>query len=89
VIVRVTGTVVLDEVNVTVLGLKLQLVFGGREEHVDGKSAAEPTRPFCATKVSVVDADCPGLAMLRVDGEAVIAKVPPISIGVATEVEPA
>jgi len=42
VIVRVTGTVVVDEVNVTVEGLKLQLLSDRRLEHIDGKSMAEP-----------------------------------------------
>jgi hypothetical protein len=46
VIVRVTGTVVVDAVKVTVEGLKLQLLFGGKFEHTDGERVAVPVRPF-------------------------------------------
>jgi hypothetical protein len=44
--VRVTGTVVFDEVKLTLVGLKLQLLCGGRDEHIDGDKVAEPVNPF-------------------------------------------
>ncbi len=62
--VRVTGTLVVEEANVTVAGLKLQLLLGGKFEHIVGERVAEPVKPFCAANVSVVDPDCPGLATL-------------------------
>ena len=88
VIIRFTGTVVVEEVNVTVAGLKAQLPFGGKFEHIEDKSETEPEKPFCALKVRVVDPDCPGLATLIVVGFAVIVKVPPTSMEVASEVDP-
>jgi hypothetical protein len=75
VIVRVTGTVVVEDVKVTLAGLKLQLLFTGRFEHIDGESVAEPVKPFCAANVRVVDPDCPGLATLILVGFAVIVNV--------------
>jgi len=75
VIVRVTGTVVVEDVKVTLPGLKLQLLFAGRFEHIDGESVAEPVNPFCAANVRVVDPDCPGLATLIAIGFAVIVNV--------------
>jgi len=75
VIVRVTGTVVVEDVKVTLPGLKLQLLLDGKFEHIDGESVAEPVNPFCAANVRVVDPDCPGLATLIVVGFAVIVNV--------------
>jgi len=44
-IVRVIGTVV-DEVNATVVGLKLQLLSVGKFEHIADERVAEPVKPF-------------------------------------------
>ena len=44
--VRVTGTLVVEEANVTVAGLKLQLLLGGKFEHIVGERVAEPVKPF-------------------------------------------
>ncbi len=74
-IVKVTGTVVVEDVRVTLAGLKLQLLFGGKFEHIDAESVAEPVKPFCATNVRVVDPDRPGLATLIAIGFAVIVNV--------------
>jgi hypothetical protein len=56
-IVRVTGTVVVEDVKLTLAGLKVQLLFDGRFEHIDGVSVVEPVKPACAVKVRVVDPD--------------------------------
>ena len=87
-IVSVTGTVVVAEVKVTVAGLKLQLLFGGKLEHIVGESVAEPANPFCGANVILVDPDCPALAMLIDVGLAVIVKVCPTSITVTCDVDP-
>jgi hypothetical protein len=42
VIVRVTGTLVVEAVSVTVLGLKLQVLFGGSPAHMDGDRVPDP-----------------------------------------------
>ena len=72
--VIVTGVVV-EEVKLTVAGLKLQLLSGGKFKHMDGESVAEPVRPFCSVNVSTVDPDWPGLATFSVIGLAVIVNV--------------
>lgn len=72
--VRVTGTVVVDEFRVTVAGLKLQLLSGGKFEHIDGESVAEPVNPPCPLNVSIVEPDCPGVDTVIVDGFAVSVK---------------
>jgi hypothetical protein len=64
--------VVVEDVKVTLAGLKLHLLSEGKFEHIDGKSVAEPVKPFCAVNVRVVDPDCPGLATLIVNGLAVM-----------------
>lgn len=87
-IVKVTGTVVVDEVNVTVEGLKLQMLFGGKLEHIDDVSVPVPVKPFCAENVSTVDPDCPGLAMLIVAGFAVTPYDPPTSIAMTGDMDP-
>src|ERR1700722_6367747 len=46
VIVRVTGTVVVDDVKVTVEGLKLQVLYGGKFEHIEGERVPVPVKPF-------------------------------------------
>jgi len=91
VIVRATGTVVVEDVKLTLAGLKLQAVFGGKLEHIDGESVAEPVKVFCAANVSVVDPDCPGLVTLTVIGLAVMVNVGAeamMSIELADEVDP-
>jgi hypothetical protein len=93
VMVSVTGTVVCEAVNATVAGLKLQLLCGGRLEHVEEESVAEPMNPLCALKVNTVDPDCPGLATLITVGLAPIVnggglKVAIVSTSVPAEVEP-
>jgi hypothetical protein len=86
--VRVTVAVVVDEVNVRVEGLKLQLLCGGRYRHSEGESVAEPAKPFCATNVSTVDPDCPGLAIAISVGLAVIEKASPTPINMGGAVDP-
>jgi hypothetical protein len=86
--VRVTGTVVVEEVNATALGLKLQELWGGKPEQVDDDNVAEPVNPFCAANVSTVLPDPPGLAILICVGLAVIVKFSPTAIKVAVEVDP-
>jgi hypothetical protein len=71
-IVRVTGTVVVEDVRLTIEGLKLQVLPNGKLEHIDGDSAAEPVKPFCPANVSVVDPDCPGPPTLTTIGLALI-----------------
>jgi len=88
VIVRVTGIVVVDELKVTVEGLKLQVLCGGKFEHIDGERVPVPVRPFWAENVRVVVPDFPGLAMLIVVGLTVTLYVPPTSIKVAVDVDP-
>jgi len=44
-IVRVTGTVVVDDVNVTIAGLKVQMLSGGKLEHVEEERVVEPDSP--------------------------------------------
>src|SRR5215470_9902111 len=73
--VRVTSTVVVEDVKLTVEGLKLQLLCGGRLEHIEGDRAAEPVNPLWAVNVSVVDPDCPGLPTLSAIGLALIVNV--------------
>lgn len=85
--VRVTGTLV-EDVNATVAGLKLQLLFGGKFEHIVGVRVADPVKPFCAANVRVVDPDCPGLETLIAVGFTDIANVSPTSTIVADDVEP-
>jgi hypothetical protein len=75
VIVRVTAVLVMEDVKVTLAGLKLQLLFDGKFEHIDGESVAEPVKPFCAMNVRIVDPDCPGLAILTAVGLALIVNV--------------
>jgi ribosomal protein L24 len=86
--VRVTGTVVVEGVNVTVVGLKAQLLSGGRFEHMDGERVVEPVKPLDAVNVSVVDPDCPGFATVIVVGLAVIANAAPMISSVTGEVDP-
>lgn len=74
VIVNVTGTLVTLEVKVTLAGLKLQVLFGGRFEHIAGESVVDPVSPFCDVKVKVVEPDCPGLAIAMTCGFAAIEK---------------
>lgn len=74
-IVNVTGTVVVDELNATVDGLKLQVLCGGRFVHMDGMSVADPVMPFCAVNVSVVEPDCPGLVTVIAGELSVIVNV--------------
>jgi hypothetical protein len=88
VIVSVTGAVDAEGVNVTVAGLKMQMLFGGRFEHIDGERVTEPVKPFFAANVSVVDPDCPGLAMLIAVGLAAIANVPPTSREMMGDTDP-
>ena len=71
VIVRVTGTLVVLPVNVTVLWLKLHVDPVGRLEQIDGDSVPEPVNPFSAVNVRVVEPDCPGFAIVIVAGLAV------------------
>lgn len=85
--VSMTGTDVVDPVSVTVDGLKEQAVCDGRFEHEAAERVPDPLSPFCAVKLSVVDPDCPGLAILIVDGFAEIENVPPTSISVDGEVD--
>jgi hypothetical protein len=75
VIVSVTGTLVMDEVKLTVEGLKLQALSGGKAEHVEEISVAEPVKPFFAANVRIVDPDWPGLATVTLSGLAAIVKV--------------
>jgi hypothetical protein len=75
VIVRVTGTVVVDDVNSTLAALKLQALSNGKPEQIDGESVPKPVNPFCAANVRVVDPDFPGLATLIVVGFAFIVNV--------------
>lgn len=86
--VNVTGTLVVEEVKATVVGLKLQVLCGGRYEQAVGESVPEPVKPFCAVKVKVVDPDCPGLAMLIDAGLAVIENVSPTSTRIVDDVDP-
>lgn len=86
-IVSTTGTVV-DEAKFTRVGLKLQLLIGGRFEHIDDISVAVPVNPVCAVKVSVVAPDCPGLEMVIVVGLALMENVPPTSIVAADDIDP-
>lgn len=74
-IVRVTKTFVTNDVNVTLAGLKLQVLCGGRFEHADGDNVVDPVNPACAVNVKVVDPDCPGLGTVIARGFAVIPKV--------------
>ena len=71
-IVRFTGTVIVEAVKLMLVGLKLHALSGGRLPHIDGVSVVEPVKPACAANVSIVDPDCPGLAMLTVHGFALI-----------------
>jgi hypothetical protein len=87
-IVSVTGTVVIAEVNVTVLGLKLQMLFGGSDEHMEAERVAEPVKPFCELNVSAVDPDWPGLEIVITGWFAVIVNVCPTSTKLAGEVDP-
>jgi|HubBroStandDraft_5_1064220.scaffolds.fasta_scaffold205192_1 hypothetical protein len=87
VIVSVIGTAVVEEVKVTDAGLKLQVLFGGKFEHMVGERSVEPVKPFAAVKVSVANPDCPGLIMLIADGLAVMTNVSPTSTKIAEEVE--
>jgi len=88
VIVRVTGTVAVDEVKVNVAGLKLQLLFGGKPEHIEGVSWAEPVNPFCGASVRTDDPDCPGAAMSICIGFAAMVKACPTSTMMADDAEP-
>ena len=88
VIVRVTGIVVVDDVKVTVEGLKLQVLYGGKFEHIEGERVPMPVKPFCAENVRAVDPDCPGLATVIVVGLAVTVYAPPTSINVAGDEDP-
>ena len=86
--VRVTSTVVVEEVKLTVDGLKLQLLSDGKLEHIEGVRAAEPVKPFCAVNVSVVDPDCPGALTLTTIGLALIVNVGvPVTVSVSKEDE--
>jgi hypothetical protein len=73
--VMVTGTVVVDEVNVTVDGLKLQVVSDGRLLHAADVRVADPVMPFCAVNVSVVGPDWPGLVTVIAGELSVIVNV--------------
>ena len=84
----VTGTLVTDEVNVTVAGMKLQLLFGGRLMQIEGDKEPDPVNPFCAVNVRVVVPDWPGLAILITEGFAVIPKPSPTATMNAGEVAP-
>jgi hypothetical protein len=86
-IVRVTGTVVVEEVKLTVEGLKLQVLSGGKLEHTEDDRAAEPVKLLCAANVSVVDPDCPGLETLITVGFALIMKGMTVSVSVPEETE--
>ena len=88
VIVRVTGTVVVDDVKVTVEGLKLQVLYGGKFEHIEGERVPVPVKPFCVENVRVVDPDCPGVATVIVVGLAEMVYAPPTSIKAAGDVDP-
>ena len=77
-----------EEARETVPGLKLQLLSGGKLEHIVAESVAEPVNPFCAVNVNVADPDCPGLDILIAAGLAVIENVCPTPITTAGEVEP-
>ena len=57
VIVRVTGIDVVEDVKLTLAGLKLQAVSAGKFEHIAGESMVEPVKPDCAVKVKIVDPD--------------------------------
>ena len=46
VMAKVTGTLAVDEVNAMIVGLKLQVLCGGKLEHTEGESVAEPVNPF-------------------------------------------
>ena len=43
--VRVTGTVVVEEVKLMLAGLKLQALPAGKLEHIDGVSVVDPVNP--------------------------------------------
>ena len=80
---------VVDEVKATVDGLKLQLLSDGKFEHMEDERVAEPVRPFCAVKVSMVDPDWPGLVTLMVIGFAVIVNVGgAVTVSVMLALEP-
>lgn len=86
-IVRVTGTDVVVDVKVTVAGLKLQLLSGGRLKQSDAHSVADPVKSSCEVNVSGVEPDCPGLATVMVVGLAVIVNdgFPTVSVRVADD----
>jgi hypothetical protein len=86
--VSVTGIAVVDELKFNIGGVKLQVLCAGKLKHMEGESWKLPVSPFCAEKVSVVEPDCPGVAMLIVVGFAVMLKLPPISINVVGDVDP-
>jgi hypothetical protein len=86
--VTVTGTVVVDWSNVILVGLKLQLLCGGKPVHNDGVSCAIPVKPFCGVSVRTADPECPGAAMLICSVLIVIVKVCPTSTMVGEEVDP-
>lgn len=86
--VSVTGTLLVEELNVTLEGLKLQLLSGGKPRQIEGDSAKLSVRPFWGANVSVVEPDCPGLGMLIVVGLAATVNVPPTSIRMPGDVEP-
>lgn len=44
--VNVTGTVVVDDVKFTVVGLKLHVLCGGRFEHMAELRVVDPVNPF-------------------------------------------
>jgi hypothetical protein len=88
--VKVTGTFMVEELSVTVEVLKVQVLLGGKFEHNEDESAAEPVNPFCAVNMRIVDPDCPWLATVIAVGLALIENVggaAPILITVAVEVE--
>jgi hypothetical protein len=85
-IVSTTGTA---GPKLTRAGLKLQLVNGGRVEHIDETSAVVPVNPVCGVNVSTVSPDTPGLGIVIVVGIALMEKVAPTAIDVADDVEPA
>ena len=85
--VIVTDVLVCVALNMTVPGLKLHALAGGKLEQIDGDSMAEPTKPPCSVNMRVVEPDWPGLGMTIVPGFAVIANVATVTVIVPEEPE--
>src|SRR5208282_5900478 len=80
--VIITDMVVCEALKLSIGGLKLHVLAGGRFKQPAGDSVVEPASPPCSLNVSVMEPDWPGPGTTMVVEAAAIVRVATVSVSV-------